>query len=335
MAKKVLVVLAAGMATRFGSLKQLEAVNDYNEVLLDYSVYDAKRAGFEAVVFIIKREIEQAFEERIAKHLRPYIEVRYAYQEMTDLPIKVELDKERTKPLGTAHALYCARKSVKADEKIVVINADDYYGIKTYQILADYLDNTNMQVNGQAQYAMVAFELANTLSEEGTVSRGVCAISTDGYLAEINERTKIGYLTKEQAGCDENSCSVEAMLALSKGERLIGYSLDDGKTWQLLAPHTPVSMNIWAFDYSVFHLCANYLQEFLENDLVKNPLKGECYLPMAIGEANLAGKLTVKAFKGSEKWFGLTYKQDQAKVQVAIKDLIKQGIYPPQLWPSK
>lgn len=335
MAKKVLVVLAAGMATRFGSLKQLEGVNDFNEVLLDYSVYDAKRAGFEAVVFIIKREIEQAFEERIAKHLRPYIEVRYAYQEMSDLPIKVALDAKRTKPLGTAHALYCARNSIKADERLLVINADDYYGIQAYQVMADYLDQSSMIKAGHVEYAMVAFELAKTLSEEGTVSRGVCAITADSYLSEINERSKIGYLTKEQAGCDANSCSVEAMLALSRGDKLIGYSEDDGQSWQLLAPHTPVSMNIWAFDYSVFELCANYLKAFLENDLAKNPLKGECYLPLAIGEAILAGQLTVKAFQGSDKWFGLTYKEDEPKVKAAIKELIFKKIYPAQLWPAK
>ena len=332
MAKKVLVVLAAGLATRFGSLKQLQGVNDFNEVLLDYSVYDAKRAGFTAVVFIIKREMEKEFEARIARHLRPYIEVRYAYQDMTDLPVDVKLDPERTKPLGTAHALYCTRKSVKADEKMVVINADDYYGIQAYQTLADYLDQTDMQVNGQAEYAMVAFEISKTLSEEGTVSRGVCAISEAGYLSDIHERTQIAYITKEQAGCDANSCSLEAMLAMENGERLIGYTEDDGETWTLLAPHTPVSMNIWAFDYSIFTLCENYVKEFLINSLAKNPLKGECYLPMAIGEARELGNVVVRAFKGSDQWFGLTYKSDQPKVQAAIKELIADKVYPPQLW---
>lgn len=348
MSKKVLVVLAAGLASRFGSLKQVRAVNAYNEVLLDYSVYDALRAGFSAVVFIIKAEMRAAFEAAIGSHLRPYIEVRYAFQDFNDLPQAVTLDPARVKPLGTAHALYCARNSVKPDEKIVVINADDYYGPQAFQTLADYFDGNEQpqKRNGVAlkQYAMVAYELDKTLSEMGFVSRGVCELTPDSYLERINERTQIGYLPPtaeivdgERVDCDADSCSLQAVLLKEKQarERVIAYSEDGGASWRTISGKTPVSMNIWAFDYSIFALCQDYLSDFLQNKLAAAPLKAECYLPLAVGEAVKREEVQVKVYQGNNQWFGLTYQDDYPKVQAAICKLVAEELYPQQLWPPK
>lgn len=333
--KKVLVVLAAGMATRFGSLKQLNPVTPQGETLLDFSVYDALQAGFNAVVFIIKHSIAAEFEEKIAAHWRPHIEVRYAFQDNALLPCEMELDKERVKPLGTTHALYCAQECLHEDESFVVINADDYYGQAAYFSLAAFMNDVNRTIGKEC--GMVPYRLDKTLSAEGTVSRGVCVLDADNYLTQIEERTMIKRLSPAesgvlQAGADKESEQLGAGNLQSLPEEKIAYSEDNGTSWHELAATTPVSMNVWAFDYQIFTLCAEYLRNFLQHELAANPLKAECYLPNMVGEGLKRGELQVKALSGGDLWFGLTYKADQPQVESALAALKAQGVYPEHLF---
>lgn len=279
-----LVVMAAGMGSRFGGLKQMEPVSEDGRAILDYSVFDAKRAGFTKVVFIIKEEIEKDFKEIVGKRIEKMIDVEYVNQDMTILP------KGRTKPFGTGHAVYCCRNVVKTP--FAVINADDYYGCNAFTEIKKYLDDAE-----NLDTCMVGYLLENTITENGTVARGVCK-TVDGYLSEITERTKI------------NSS--------------LQYTEDGGETWTQLPEGTIVSMNLWGFTPKVFEEIERDFKDFLASaDLSKD----EFYIPTVVDNLIKRGKTRVKVLKNTDKWYGMTYKEDKKDVTRAIANLISQGAY--------
>ena len=279
-----LVVMAAGMGSRFGGLKQMEPVSEDGRAILDYSVFDAKRAGFTKVVFIIKEEIEKDFKEIVGKRIEKMIDVEYVNQDMTILP------EGRKKPFGTGHAVYCCRNVVKTP--FAVINADDYYGCNAFTEIKKYLDRAS-----GLDTAMVGYLLENTITENGTVARGVCE-TEDGYLSQITERTKIN----------------------SK----LQYTEDGGETWTQLPKGTIVSMNLWGFTPDVFAEVESDFKYFLENaDLSKD----EFFIPTVIDNLIKRGKTKVKVLKNTDKWYGMTYKEDKKDVMAAIANLVASGAY--------
>ncbi len=284
-----LVVMAAGMGSRFGGLKQLEPIGKNGEVILDFSVYDALKAGFNKVVFVIKHEIEDSFKRLVGNRIAQKVRVEYVFQETDALPEGFTCPKNRTKPWGTAHAILCCRDVVK--EPFAVVNADDYYGKSGFQKIADYLKG------GEGNYCMVGFRLANTLTENGTVSRGVCEIG-DGYLRSVTERTKI-------AGCK--------------------YTEDNGKSWVPLAPDTIVSMNLWGFQPDIFDYAQEGFQEFLKAHL-QEP-KAEYYLPSVVSGLIADGKKRVRVLIAEDKWYGITYKEDKQSVTAALTAMLEQKLY--------
>ena len=276
--KTTLAVMAAGMGSRFGGLKQLAPVGPNGETLLNFSVYDAKEAGFDKVVFIIKKAIEEDLREILGKKIEGMIDVDYAFQELDMLPNWYEPDVERVKPYGTGHAILCAEKQLTTP--FAVINADDYYGKQGYKLIHEHLIT-------EKSPCMAGFLLKNTLSENGTVSRGVCE-TENGYLKTITEHTAL----------DKNSP---------------------------FSPETIVSMNMWGFNNDIFGLLNAEFEEFLKN--MENPLKGEYYLPTFVDTLiNREGK-KVKVFKTEDKWYGMTYKEDTEMVKVAINDMVVKGLY--------
>ena len=301
MNKPVLVVLAAGMGSRYGGLKQIDPMGKNGEKILDYSVYDAKRAGFETVVFVIKPEMEQEFEEAVGKHLREHIEVKYAFQSLDKLPEGFSLPEGRTKPWGTGHAVLCAADVI--DAPFAVINADDYYGPKGYQLLFDLLSK-----DGES-CAMVAYPLCSTVTENGHVSRGICEVSEDGYLQTVTERTWI-----------------------ESGKDGIGYSEDEGKTFTALDPQVPVSMNFWGFPQSVLKQAKEGFPLFLEKALKENPLKAEYFLPSIVSRMIEKDGAKVHVLKSSDRWYGVTYQEDKETVVKAFEQMTKEGLYPQPLW---
>lgn len=284
-----LVVMAAGMGSRFGGLKQLEPIGKSGEVILDFSVYDAIRAGFDKVVFVIKREIEDSFKQLVGNRIAQKARVEYVFQETDALPAGFVCPKDRTKPWGTAHAVLCCRDVVK--EPFAVVNADDYYGRTGFQKIADYLRN------GGNDYCMVGFRLANTLTENGSVSRGVCELE-DGYLRAVTERTKI-------VDCK--------------------YTEDDEKSWVPLAPDTVVSMNLWGFRPDIFDYAQEGFTEFLKAHL-QEP-KAEYYLPSVVSGLIADGRKRVRVLIAEDKWYGITYKEDKQSVTAALTAMLDQGLY--------
>lgn len=283
-----LVVLAAGMGSRFGGLKQIEPIGPNGEALLDFSVFDAKKAGFNKVVFIIKKAIEKDFKETVGKRIEKFIDVEYVFQELDKLPEGYVCPKDREKPWGTAHAIYCCRDAVKTP--FAVINADDYYGPSAYKKIYESLTN---EAN---EYCTVGFRLANTLTENGTVSRGVCE-TKDGYLESITERTKI------------MDCKYT----------------EDGENWISLSPDTIVSMNMWGFTPDVFEYITKYLKVFLDEKI--NVPKSEYYLPFAVSQIMTAGEKKVRVLVAEDKWYGVTYKEDKESVVKAINQKVLNGEY--------
>ncbi len=287
MSNKTLVVMAAGMGSRFGGLKQIEPIGKNGEVLLDYSVYDAKKAGFDKVVFIIKKAIEKDFRDTVGKRIEKTIDVDYAFQELDMLPKGFTVPEGREKPFGTGHAVLCSKDFVKTP--FSVINADDYYGASAYRQIAECL-------NSVPDYSMVGFRLENTLTENGTVSRGVCEISESGKLINIEEKTKI-------ADCKY---------------------FEDG-LWRPLAPDTVVSMNMWGFDTDLF----GYLEEGFLKFLTEqgNELKSEFFLPFMVHDLIKAGIKQVNVVASEDKWYGMTYKEDKAQIVEALNRMTDEGKY--------
>ncbi len=296
-----LVIMAAGMGSRYGGLKQIDPVDEYGHIIIDYSIYDAIRAGFKSVTFIIKKQIEREFREVMDKHLKgKNINVKYVYQELDKLPLGYSVPDGRTKPWGTAHALLCTLGTV--DAPFAVINADDYYGANAFKKIYDFLSNVD-ESDGRYHYSMVGYRIKNTVTEEGTVSRGVCRCDNDGYLAEIVERTRI--------------------------------ATEDGKIWYTegdndvdLDPDTLVSMNLWGLTPSYLRECAARFPVFLDKNLKTNPEKCEFFLPTVISELITEGKADVRVLDNSDKWYGVTYKEDKKNVVEAFKKFIADGIYP-------
>ena len=301
----VLVVMAAGMGSRYGGLKQIDPVGSHGEAILDYSLFDAYEAGFRTAVIIIKEAIREEFMQTVGKRLENCpMEIRYAYQELTHLPQGYAVPEGRTKPWGTCHAVLCAAKEI-GDAPFAVINADDYYGKSAYKVMYDYLCTA---ADGEkADYCMVGYELSKTVTEHGTVARGVCNV-VNGCLTGVTERTKIG-----------------------KRPNGIAFT-EDGEIWTELAPDTIVSMNLWGFTPSFLREIEGRFPRFLAEDMPKNPEKSEFFLPSLVSDLLQAGKAEVHVLTSSDQWFGVTYAEDKPRVQAAIQSMTDGGKYPDGLW---
>ncbi|GLC78431.1 nucleotidyltransferase family protein [Lacrimispora brassicae] len=306
--KPVLVIMAAGMGSRYGGLKQIDPVDAYGNKIIDFSIYDAVYAGFEKVVFIIKKGIEKEFKENIGDRMAAHVQVEYVYQEVDMLPEGYEVPEGRGKPWGTAHAVLCCRDVV--DGPFAVINADDYYGRSAFVSIYNQLNKVS---DGERyQYTMVGYQLYNTLTENGHVARGVCSTDEAGKLVDIHERTRI-----EKHG--------------AKAE----FTEDDGKTWTELGEDTIVSMNMWGFTNSVLKELEERFAAFLDRELPKNPVKCEYFLPFVVDELLKEGRAEVSVLKSVDRWYGVTYKEDKETVVSAIKGLKEAGLYPEKLWEEK
>ena len=303
MKKPVLVVMAAGMGSRYGGLKQIDPVGPNGEIIIDYSLYDAKQAGFETVIFIIKKEIEKDFKESVGDRVSKFINVKYAYQDICDLPEGFSVPAQRKKPWGTAHAVLAARDLI--DSPFVAINADDFYGRDAFKVIYDYLCEEHPE--NPYPFCMVAYRLANTLTENGHVSRGVCETDENGYLVKVTEHTKI-----VKAGEDAESIMED---------RTVG-----------LCGCTPVSMNMWGFTPDFVKEAWECFPDFLKANLDVNPEKCEYFLPSVVTRLIESHKAVVKVLTSSDKWYGVTYKEDKPMVQQAMAMMHADGTYPEKLW---
>ncbi len=309
MKKPVLVVMAAGMGSRYGGLKQIDPIDGDGHIIMDFSIFDAVRAGFEKVVFIIKRENELAFREAIGDRLGKYVKVAYVFQELDNLPEGYSVPEGRVKPWGTGHAVLSCIDEI--DGPFAVINADDYYGVHAFRMAYDFLTENQNEKDGY-RYMMVGYRLENTLTENGHVARGVCVTDEEGHLVKINERTHIE----------------------KRGEGA-AYTEDDGATWTALSADSTVSMNMWGFSASILTELKNRFSEFLDRNLSENPLKCEYFLPFVVDELLQEKKATVKVLKSEDKWYGVTYKEDKPMVMDAVQKMKDQGLYPQKLWEEK
>ena len=306
MNKTTLIVMAAGMGSRYGGLKQIEPVGPSGEIILDYSVFDAAEAGFDKVVFVIKHEIEEDFKKITEGRYEGKIEVDYAFQDMNDLPDGFSAPEGRVKPWGTGQAVFAARNVV--DGPFAVINADDYYGKETFKLIHDELVKEK-SADGKYNFCMVGFKVENTLTENGSVARGVCQTDSEGFLTDIVERTKI---------------------AINDGK--IQFTEDDGATWTDIEEGTTVSMNCWGFTTEMMGELGDRFAAFLTKGIKENPLKCEYFLPFVVDELLKEDKAEVKVLATTEKWYGVTYKEDRELVVKALGEKIAQGVYPEKLW---
>lgn len=300
-----LVIMAAGIGSRFGGgIKQLAPVGPNGEIIMDYSIYDAKKAGFNKVVFVIRKDIEEEFDRIIGSRIKEIIDVEYVFQELDNIPNDyLEMFKQRTKPWGTGQAILCCKDVVK--EPFLVINADDYYGKQAYQEAYEYLSNDQMNTDKQ-QIAMVSFILKNTLSDNGGVTRGICSVNEDNHLINIVETHNI------EKG--DNSAFVK------DGDMVIDIDLN-----------VPVSMNMWALQPAIFNVLDEKFKIFLEK-LCQDDLKAEYLLPTIIGDLLKEDLVDVTVLKSQDNWFGVTYKEDKQSVIDSIKELIMDGVYPNKLY---
>lgn len=291
-----LVILAAGMGSRFGGLKQMEKMDEAGNFLLDYSVYDAKRAGFDSVIFIIKKEFFEAFRDSIGKRVEKLIKVEYAFQQLDDLPKGFKVPEGREKPWGTAHAIYAARNLIKED--FIIINGDDFYGRETYEVAYKYL--ASLPKGSEGKYANVAFKVSNTMTENGAVKRGV-AFQKDGYLTKLVES------------------SIER-----KGDKIIASPLDGSEPFEV-KENDLVSMNLFAFNKDLIKKLEEKFPLWLKENI--NVPKSEFLIPTVVDELVHEGKATLKLLETSSVWFGVTYKEDKPGVVKALKDLVDKGVY--------
>lgn len=305
MKKPVLVIMAAGMGSRYGGLKQIDPVDNEGHIIMDFSIYDAKRAGFEKVVFIIKKAIEKEFKAGIGERISQYMDVEYIYQELDTLPEGFEVPEGRVKPFGTGHAILSCKDVV--DGPFAVINADDYYGVHAFQEIYNYL--TENEDDEKYHYAMVGYILSNTLTENGYVSRGICEMDKDAFLTGITERTHI----------EQRDMGVQ-------------FTEDDGQTWEDIAADSIVSMNMFGFTASMLKELECRFPEFLEKGLKENPMKCEYFLPSVVSDLIEEDKADVKVLRSEDRWYGITYKEDKEAVVSAVQKLKDTGVYPQHLW---
>lgn len=308
MDKPVLVIMAAGMGSRYGGLKQLDPVDGDGHIIMDFSMYDARRAGFEKVIFIIKQENEADFREAVGDRMAEYMEVEYAFQEIGNIPEGYSVPEGRVKPWGTAHAvLSCIDK---IDGPFAVINADDYYGVEAFRLIYDYL--AEHEDDEKYRYTMVGYKLGNTVTDNGHVSRGICETNEAGELTGVCERTKI---EKRDGG--------------------IAYLDDDEVTWVPVSADATVSMNMWGFTKSFLREIKDGFPAFLDKGLKENPMKCEYFLPAAVSRLLEEGRASVAVLKSADKWYGITYKEDKPVIVEAIQRMKDEGIYPEHLWEEK
>ncbi len=302
MVKPTLFVLAAGMGSRYGGLKQLDGLGPHGETIMDYSIYDAIKSGFGKVVFVIRKDFESEFREKILSKYENHIPTEVVFQSVNDLPEGFTCPPERTKPWGTNHALLMGKDVI--NEPFAIINSDDFYGRNSFEVMAKEL--MSLEGNSAGAYSMVGFKVGNTMSESGTVSRGVCE-TVDGYLTTIVERTKIGYNENHEISfVDENDKEI------------------------ILPADTPVSMNFWGFTPDYFKHSEEFFVKFLKENIDKP--KAEFFIPSLVNELIVNGKAKVKVLTTESKWFGVTYSEDRAGVVQKFAELHEQGVYPESLF---
>lgn len=304
MKNPVLVIMAAGMGSRYGGMKQMDPIDEEGHLIIDFSLYDAFKAGFKEVIFIIKKENEADFRECIGNRIADRMKVTYVYQE-PKLPDGFAVPAGRTKPFGTGHAILSCIDAL--DAPFAVINADDYYGSHAFSAMYDYL--MSHEDGEKYRYAMVGYILENTLTDNGFVARGVCRKDEKGHLLEITERT---HIEKRDGGA--------------------AYTEDEGKTWHTLPKGSTVSMNMWGFQTSMLQELKKRFPKFLEKELERNPLKCEFFLPTVVGELLQEDKVIVDVLTSTDRWYGVTYQEDKQTVVDAIRDMKEQGLYPRHLW---
>ena len=305
MKRPVLVIMAAGMGSRYGGLKQIDPIDREGHIIIDFSIYDARRAGFEKVVFIIKKDNEEEFKEVIGNRISKFMDVAYAFQELSNIPENYQVPDGRKKPWGTAHAVLSAAD--KIDGPFAVINADDYYGYHAFSVIYNFL--TTHEDTEKYSYTMVGYRLKNTVTDNGHVARGICDLNDAKELVAVHERTRI---EKRNGG--------------------IAYSEDDGATWTEVDPETLVSMNMWGFTRSILDEIKAEFPAFLEKGLKENPMKCEYFLPSVVSNLLESERATVQVLESEDKWYGVTYKEDKETVVNAIRSMKEEGIYPKNLW---
>ncbi|MBQ2893150.1 MAG: nucleotidyltransferase [Oscillospiraceae bacterium] len=308
MAKKpILVVMAAGMGSRYGGLKQIDPVGSQGEAILDFSLFDAYAAGFETAVIIIKEAIRKDFMDTVGKRLEKCpMEIRYAYQELDKIPAGFTVPAERTKPWGTCHAIMCAKEAIDG-APFAVINADDYYGKSAFRTIYNALEKAND--GDKYDFCMVGYLLGNTVTENGSVARGICETDGNGLLTTIAEQTRI-----------------------ETYEGGIHYTEDGGETWIDVPANTVVSMNMWGYTPGFLDELEARFPAFLEKALVENPAKAEFFLPLAVEQLLREEKATVKVLESPDKWYGVTYAADKPQIVAALKGMTESGLYPDGLW---
>lgn len=309
MKKPVLVIMAAGMGSRYGGLKQIDPIDDEGHIIIDFSIYDAIEAGFEKIIFIIKKANEADFKAVIGERMKDHVQIEYVYQELTNLPDGYSVPEGRVKPYGTGHAILSCIDVI--DGPFAVINADDYYGKNAYKMIYDYL--ANHEDDDKYRYAMVGYVLENTLTDNGHVARGVCVTDENHFLTDIKERT---HIEKRPDGTS-------------------AYTEDDGATWTTIPEGSTVSMNLWGFSASMLKELKERFPKFLDENMSVNPLKCEFFLPSVVNELLDEGKATVEVLRSEDRWYGVTYKEDKEFVVNAIKGLKDSGLYPQHLWEEK
>lgn len=308
MEKPVLVIMAAGMGSRYGGLKQIDPIDEEGHIIIDFSLFDAKRAGFEKVIFIIKKENEEDFKAVVGDRMAGYMDVSYAFQDLANLPDGYEVPEGRVKPWGTAHAVLSCIDQV--DGPFAVINADDYYGVEAFRLIYDYLESH--PDDDKYRYTMVGYHLGNTVTDNGHVARGVCTTDENNQLVKVVERTRI---EKRDGG--------------------IAFTEDDGASWTGLPEQTIVSMNMWGFTKSILGEIRDGFPAFLDKGLKENPMKCEYFLPSVVSDLLEEGKAAVSVLESKDKWYGVTYKEDKPVVVAAVKKMKEDGIYPKHLWEGK
>ena len=297
--------MAAGMGSRYGGLKQIDPVDKEGHIIMDFSLFDAKRAGFEKVIFIIKKENEDSFREAVGNRMAKYMEVSYVFQDINNIPEGFEVPEGRVKPWGTGHAVLSCIDEI--DGPFAVINADDYYGRHAFEAIYNYL--SEHEDDDKYRYAMVGYLLKNTVTDNGHVARGICTTNEEGELVNITERTRI-----------------------EKRDGKIAFTENDGETWENLPEDTLVSMNMWGFTRSILDELKAEFPQFLKKGLTENPMKCEYFLPAVVSNLLEADRATAAVLPSEDKWYGVTYKEDKPVVVEAIRNLKKEGLYPENLW---